>query len=140
MKLITLLTIYLAYIASEVRADGLCGVWDSYKDEKCFNVLTNAGPQPYDTAKALCDKQNGTLVQITSAEEQTFLTDLVYNKHKVVDDVWIGVKRVGKGFKWELDDTDVSYTNWAVGAPSNASGEDCVQMLPKLTNQGNTIF
>ncbi len=83
----------------------------------------------YSEAEKICTANNSSLVSIHYAEEQNFLTNFIFNKKKIVDNVWIGGKFVGnKLFQWE-DQTPLtgSYSNWAVGSPKNHS-DYCVQM------------
>ena len=42
-------------------------------------------------------------------------------------DIVIGLQRIGSNFKWIDSQDEVSYSNWGVGEPNNASGEEnCV--------------
>lgn len=104
----------------------------------------------FDEALAYCASQEGTLVSIHSAEENSFLSGEIsltkktlefflaygYQNRQADDDImFIGlIDRVQKGtFVW-LDDTPVNYTNWAstepnggnntaLGLESNGSGQ-----------------
>ncbi len=75
------------------------------------------------------------MVTIPFKDEQDFLSNLLFKTHKVVDNVWIGAKCTSNKFKW-VDDLDLSFTNWAVGSPNGATGNDCVQMLAESSPTG----
>ena len=122
-----------------LKADIACDGWEPFKDEKCFQVMPG-GQQTYDAAKGICTEHNATLATIKSAEEQGFITKLLFESHKIVDEVWIGAHKDGKVFKWDLDSSEVTYTNWADKDPSNLANEDCVQLLPKPSAQGSIIL
>ncbi len=77
------------------------------------------------------------MVTIRSLEEQEFFSNLLFKTHNVVDDVWIGAKNDSNWakFKW-ADYSDLSFTNWQVGNPSNKTNYDCVQIMPESSPMG----
>ncbi|KAH9403401.1 chromatin-modulating protein mrc1 [Tyrophagus putrescentiae] len=104
-----------------------CGDWEQYKDEHCYKLFD--GLRSYSDAEKVCSINNSSMVSIHYAEEQSFLSNYIFTKKKVVDNVWIGAKFVGnKLFQWE-DHTPLAggYSNWAAGSPKNHS-DYCVQM------------
>jgi len=62
-------------------------------------------------------------------DEQQFLTNLLFKTLKVVDTIWIGAKYSNIKFIW-TDNSDLSFTNWAAGSPSNNANKGYVQMMP----------
>jgi hypothetical protein len=122
-----------------MAADSPCGDWESYKDDKCFKIIDET-LRNYDDAEKTCNQQenSATLVIIRSKDEQDFLSNLLFKTHKVIDNVWIGVKNTSNKFKW-VDDSDLSFTNWAGGSPQNETGYDCVQMIPDISSMGKWI-
>ena len=87
----------------------------------------------------LCHKQGEgiTLLSIHSQQEQDFLSDLLFTKHKIVDEVWIGAKVSNKKVTW-VDGSKDDYTNWETGKPSNIS-DNCVQMQSEFPNTGKWV-
>jgi hypothetical protein len=118
-----------------VAADSPCGDWEPYKDEKCFKVFDKVGSE--EEAEKSCSQQenSATLVTVHSKDEQDFLSNLLFKTHKIVDAVWIGAKYSSNKFKW-ADDSDLSFTNWAEGCPSNTLHKACVQMVPEGSSIG----
>jgi hypothetical protein len=118
-----------------VAADSPCGDWDPYKDEKCFKILEKVGNE--EVAENTCkqEESSANLITIHSKDEQDFLTNLLFKTHKVVDAVWIGAKYSSNKFKW-IDDSDLSFTNWAEGSPSNTTDKTCLQMIPEGSSMG----
>ncbi len=85
--------------------------------------------QPYNDSKKICQLNNSTLVSIHYAEEQNFLTNYIFTKKKVIENVWIGARYVGnKLFYWE-DHTQLTgaYSNWGAGFPKNLN-DHCVEL------------
>ncbi|KAG6922175.1 C-type lectin domain family 4 member G [Chelydra serpentina] len=77
-------------------------------------------------AKQACKDQGAELIIIDNPQKQEFLTKNANGKQ-----YWIGLHDVGNEgtFIW-VDDSPVSYSNWARGEPNNfGSGEDCVMMF-----------
>jgi hypothetical protein len=119
-----------------------CEGWEPYKYEKCFKIFDNVGLQTYDDAIKTCQQQgySSSLVSIRSLEEHGFLNNLLFKTHNVVDAVWIGAKYSSNKFKW-ADDSDLSFTNWAEGSPSNINitGNNCIQIMPEGSSKGKWI-
>jgi len=112
-----------------------CGDWEPYKDEKCFKVLDKVGTE--EEVVKICSQQENrlTLITIHSKDEQDFLSNFLFKTHKVVDAVWIGAKYSSNKLKW-ADDSDLSFTNWDNGSPSNTADKACVQLIPEGSSIG----
>ncbi len=75
-------------------------------------------------------------MSIHYAEEQNFLSNYIFTKRKIVDNVWIGARYAGdKLYKWEDHSTVQGYSNWASGNPKNLT-DHCVEMLADESLQG----
>jgi hypothetical protein len=72
-----------------------------------------------------------TLASINTAEEQEWVKNFVFVKHKTVDNVWIGGKRDNMTFVWE-DGLKFSYTNWFDIKNLNKSGNDCIELMTDI--------
>lgn len=122
-----------------IVADSPCDDWELYKDEKCLKIF-NVGLQTYEDAKKTCIQNDvgTTLLSIHSLEEQNFLSNLLFNTLKVIDNIWIDAKNTGNIFKW-ADGSDLSFTNWAVGSPRNETGYECVQMTSDVSSKGKWV-
>jgi len=109
----------------------LCGDWETFKDEKCFKIFSKEDLQTYENALKSCsqlEKVSTRLLTISSKEEQDFVSDFIFNKNKIKEDVWLGGKRVNSSsFKWS-DNSDVKYTNWAENKPTKELNRDCIEM------------
>ena len=77
-----------------------------------------------DQAQAFCIEKGGELVKITSERENDFVLALVRKER--MEDVWIGMKRIGDHWYWS-DNSLPKYTNWAPHEPNNKE-EKCSQM------------
>ena len=119
--------IYFFSLGSTFSADTPCGDWEQYKDEHCYKLFT--GLQSYSDAEKLCQTNNSILAVIHYAEEQIFLSSLIFTAKKAVDNVWIGAKYIGEAreFQWADHTAVKGYANWALGYPKNLTGH-CVQM------------
>ncbi|CAG2167545.1 unnamed protein product [Oppiella nova] len=93
----------------------------------------------YDNALDLCHKQSidATPLTIHSQQEQDFFSDLLFTKHKIADNVWIGAKVSNKKVTW-VDGSRDEYTNWETGEPTNAT-IDCVEMESAIPNTGKWV-
>ncbi len=52
----------------------------------------------------------------------------MFKTNKVIENVWIALKNSNNQFKW-TDGSQMSFTNWAKGNPSNKTDHNCVQMI-----------
>jgi len=113
-----------------------CGEWKSYKDEKCIKVLDKDRFLTFDEAKQLCyeEGEGSSLLAIHSREELEFISNFLFDANGITNDIWIGLRKAGKIFKW-MDDSHLDFTNWAVGSPSGRADYECVQM----SLEGNQI-
>ncbi len=74
-----------------------------------------------------------TLVEILSAEEQESLEQYLFGSSQAVENVWTRAKRRDDNkFYWN-NVTEVKYSNWEPGAPSDISARGCVALLSGLT-------
>jgi Lectin C-type domain len=114
------------YSLGESISQDSCGDWEPFKEEKCFKIFEKVGLQSYEEASKICKDNDSSLVSIRSQEEQQFLTNLLFSKSKLVENVWIGAKYINNKFKWG-DESELTFTNWAPGSPKNRT-DYCVQM------------
>ena len=90
--------------------------------------------QRFDTSKTwteardYCESLGGHLVTITSAEEQSFVADLVSGGTKYA--YWLGADKLSGSYRW-ITGENFTYSNWASGEPNSCSGEFYVQMYLK---------
>ncbi|MFX1506079.1 MAG: right-handed parallel beta-helix repeat-containing protein [Promethearchaeota archaeon] len=75
-------------------------------------------------AKLDCEARGGHLVTITSSVENTLVTGLAQ-----MGSIWIGLtdEIIEGEWQWVTGET-VNYTNWNLGEPNDAGGEDYVEM------------
>ncbi len=72
---------------------------------------------PWNSAKAFCEKQGGSLVSITSDEER----DVLIEKLGAVSSYWIGASDAETEGTWTWSSGETfGYTHWADGEPSNS--------------------
>ena len=81
------------------------------------------------------------LAVITSAQQQSFIFDLVKKQDKLtVWGVWIGLQRKADSKFYWVDGTPLEghYQNWYIGEPNNYRGarEDCGHMYGKQAGAG----
>ncbi len=93
------------------------------------------GLQTYEDAEKTCHQEDdsSSLISIRLLEEQVFIFNL-FKTHKVLNDVWIGVKYTSNKYKW-TDNSDLVFTNWAEGSPKNKT-DHCVQFQSDETSFG----
>ncbi len=113
-----------------------CGDWQQYKDEKCVKILGADKILSFDDAvKACLQADNGSyLLTMHSKEEQDFISEFLFKTNKIVENVWLGLKK-DNNFKWS-DGSNLDFANWLTGNPSNKSDHNCVQMLPESSPIG----
>ncbi|KFM77499.1 Macrophage mannose receptor 1, partial [Stegodyphus mimosarum] len=102
--------------------------WYAYHD-RCYYPVGYAEKDRvnWNTALSICNNQSSTLVSIRNKRDQAFLAFLLQGL-KV--DAWIGLHdTIESGSYYWVDNSELSYTNWAPGEPSFfALTEDCVKM------------
>ncbi|CAG2119196.1 unnamed protein product, partial [Medioppia subpectinata] len=79
-----------------------------------------------------------TLTTIHTADEQSFLTHYLAKVFADGTNVWIGARqrrRSSTGFQW-TDGTDMEYSRWLSGEPTNDPGYDCVTMKSMYSTVG----
>ncbi|XP_041365176.1 perlucin-like protein [Gigantopelta aegis] len=90
------------------------------------------------SALEVCEVFGSTLVEITSADEASFVKALVKNHtRKTPDHVWTGGNDLlfeGE-WRWIGSGENMAYTDWYPGDPNNVvhgdkHDEDCVEMFP----------
>jgi len=99
----------------------------SHQGTKCYKLFTEKAS--WEAARLTCACSNsGELVSITSAEENTLVTNTAGD----TENTWIGAHDIGaeNTFEW-TDGTSWSYTNWRENHPNNGGtdgNQDCVSM------------
>jgi hypothetical protein len=115
----------------------LCGNWEAYKDEKCIKIFDESKLFTLEDAEKSCSEaDNGSsILTVYSIEEQDFVSEFLFKTHKIVDNIWLGLKNNNNNFKW-TDGTELKFTNWANGNPSKKTDFNCVQMSQESTPIG----
>jgi len=67
------------------------------------------------------------LLVIHSKDEQDFISEYLFKTHKLVENVWIGLRNRNGHFEW-IDNSTNQYTNWRSGNPTNKLDFNCVQL------------
>ncbi len=85
--------------------------------------------RPYADARALCEAGGVSLLVIDNAEENAFVTTLIQRATGVTDRRgahYIGLDDNAQegNFAW-VDGSPLDYVNWEMGAPSNATNNQC---------------
>ncbi|XP_054154842.1 macrophage mannose receptor 1-like [Oppia nitens] len=114
--------------------------WDTYDDQlKCIKIIDDSF-DTYGNAVDMCAKlaPGSTLLTIHSQLEQDHFTDYLYVQHKLVDSIWLGAKVKQTIMTW-MDNTNVTYSNWATGRPQNISDVECVEMQSEPTSLGKWL-
>jgi hypothetical protein len=78
------------------------------------------------------------MLTIHSKAELEFIAEHLYRSTEVLNEVWIGLRKKGDKFKW-IDDSNLEYTNWATGSPSNRTDYDCVQISSEIYQIGDWV-
>ena len=74
----------------------------------------------YEDAVDSCNGFHGWLVTVNNEDENIFFNDTFGTNF------WIGYNdRAAEGQYVWVHDTGSTYTNWALGEPNNAGGQDC---------------
>ncbi|XP_042909448.2 macrophage mannose receptor 1 [Parasteatoda tepidariorum] len=84
---------------------------------KCYKPYGKKWSQrkSWDEAKIECEKEGASLASIHSADEQSFITDIMLDTGTTM---WIGLENIDKGtvFKWS-DDSPLDYSEWNANEP-----------------------
>ena len=95
-------------------------------------------PKTYDDARANCEAMGRKLPEPKSAEEDDEIVELA--KSYNMDAFWIGVDDLAEEgvFKYESDESPVTYTDWQPGMPDNYdNNEHCVEISGLLNYRWN---
>ncbi|KAK5969033.1 C-type lectin-1 [Trichostrongylus colubriformis] len=99
------------------------------KTDSCYKNFLWA--KSFHHAEEMCREFGGHLASIHSAEENTFMTNLVMTGYVVTKSnyhTWIGLIKEGRNWKW-TDGSSVDYTNWFPGQPDGVGGGvQCAQL------------
>ncbi len=55
-----------------------------------------------------------------------------------MENIWLGLKRDNENFEW-IDGSNLRFTNWLNGSPSDKSDHNCAQMLPESSPIGGWV-
>ncbi|XP_078693921.1 dromaiocalcin-1-like [Branchiostoma floridae x Branchiostoma belcheri] len=89
--------------------------WSGYNNH-CYKFFRKR--VKWSKADKRCKEVGANLASVTSAEENSFIADLVQNAPKRITRhlVWFGLRKPKKQWQW-TDGSPLFYTNWARGEP-----------------------
>ncbi|XP_004074312.1 hepatic lectin [Oryzias latipes] len=91
-------------------------------NSSCYFISTQM--KPWRDSQTYCQRQGAHLAIIHTAEEQTFLWDLLPRAHW--NAYWFGISDRQKEDEWKwVDGTSVEKSFWEEGEPNNHINEDC---------------
>ncbi|XP_076455860.1 macrophage mannose receptor 1-like [Babylonia areolata] len=98
--------------------------------EYCYRLIPDS-VRSWPGAGYACRQLGASLVSVHSKEEMDFVNSVVLTKAALVTgNVWLGLSKAeDNGFAWS-DGSEVEFTDWAEGEPSDTDSEghqDCVQ-------------
>ena len=97
----------------------------------CY-LLLEISSSNWSDARISCQTHAADLPVVRSAEENTFILDMILNKPNVSKEgVWLGLYRQDDDFHW-VDGAPLAgqYSAWAEGEPNNSGNkEKCVHMF-----------
>ena len=95
-------------------------------------VYVSILPAPFAEARAICERQLGTLMVPRSDDANAALVAQLATSTN--DRMWLGTSDAAIEGSWErreagsMDGVPLSYTNWAPGQPDGGAGENCAEM------------
>ncbi|XP_071490175.1 hepatic lectin-like [Diadema antillarum] len=90
----------------------------------CYKLVKTK--KTYSAAKSTCQQSDAQVVSLNTMEEYGFVWQYVYDQAKPYQQFWIGLKRVGGGWRWE-DGTSMSLPSaafWQKNEPNNSGGAE----------------
>nr|XP_034334049.1 perlucin-like protein [Crassostrea gigas] len=122
-KLILLLT-----MVSFILGAWSAGCPDHWKrhGNYCYAFIQDV-PEDFIEAGSFCERRNSKLVEIESADENTFLRTQITGTHPQ-EGYWIGLSDIlfEGDWLWTSSQTSPSYTDWSPTSPNNAGHhQDC---------------
>ncbi|XP_038058458.1 perlucin-like protein [Patiria miniata] len=125
--------VVVALMASLCKAgpelSGACPLnWEKF-GSSCY--FFNTHKTSWDCANTICKQVGGDLASIESAEENTFILDII-NKEGGCDNgmVWIGLndKETEGTFIWTSSNKPITFNGWNGGEPNGSGNENCVEI------------
>ncbi|XP_065142401.1 CD209 antigen-like protein C isoform X2 [Paramisgurnus dabryanus] len=123
---ITALEASAATKCTPVTATGSCPVDWHYFEGSCYYISEDSERWP--ESQAYCKLQGGHLAIVTTADEQTFIWNLLPRGHW--NAFWIGLTDEETEDEWRwVDGTKLVGGFWEDGEPNNHINEDCGNMV-----------
>ena len=122
--------LYTRKLQSNHLVFNLCPSGWKQHNSSCYKFFSS--PQNWTDAKSTCTGFGGNLVIIDSAEENSFVKDLIWPAYKKSwGGVWFGASDQEKEGAWKwMDGQDMKYTAFHWGQPDNCcGGQNCGQFL-----------
>ncbi|XP_048051453.1 CD209 antigen-like protein C [Megalobrama amblycephala] len=108
----------------------LIGCFTGYSNFSSHLYCASAVMLTWNESRHSCAERGAYLVIINSSEEQEFVSNFEMN-------VWIGLSEYAEGvWKW-VDNTELIQGYWITGEPNHLMDEDCVEIQPDWSSQGN---
>ncbi|XP_077968867.1 alpha-N-acetylgalactosamine-specific lectin-like [Styela clava] len=104
------------------------GEWNAFGSYQYY-VSGKGDKKSYDDGESFCKNNDGEMAMIKTSEIQTFIQNQVSAISGIPYGFYIGLNEVGtvNNFIWN-DNSELNYTNWYLGEPSDYPLEPCVAM------------
>ncbi|XP_041454510.1 C-type mannose receptor 2-like [Lytechinus variegatus] len=114
--------------SSSKSKHGLCPSGFQHWNSSCYHIESSP-LKSRDDAQIMCSNLDSLLVDITSIEEDEFISSLALSENTTIN-YWIGLEDKNKVWHW-MDGSPLTFTNWdSVENGVHDVGVDCILLKP----------
>eukprot|EP00105_Crassostrea_gigas_P010129 XP_011425305.1 PREDICTED: perlucin-like protein isoform X2 [Crassostrea gigas] len=121
----------IGVIQAQVKEAGICPSHWKHHGSNCYLIVT--GPMlNWRDAVNYCQTVSAEIIEIETAEENTYLKNSLLHNHTTVD-IWVGAtdKRQEGHWLWTNSQQPVKFTDWAPNEPYQGVGFECLTLTAR---------